>query len=113
MSFKDELDDMETAEDFLRFLDVPYEQRVVHVNRLHILQRFHDYLNADTGLEGITDDAGLAERYRAHLTRAYHDFVASSGVAEKTFKVHKDEAAKAANRFVPLDQLLTAPRFVE
>jgi nitrogenase-stabilizing/protective protein len=112
MSFKDDLEDLETAEDFLRFLDVPYEQRVVHVNRLHILQRFHDYLSADEGIGRLDDDEALAERYRLHLTRAYQDFVVSNAIAEKTFKVHRDEAAKAANRFVPLDQLLNAPRFV-
>jgi len=105
MSFKDDLDDLDTAEDFLSFLGVAYERRVVDVNRLHILQRFHDYLAADTGLDGITDDEGLAGRYRTHLERAYHDFVASSGVAEKTFKVHQQQAARIGNRFVPLEML--------
>ena len=106
MSFKDDLDDLETAEDFLRFLGVSYEQRVVNVNRLHILQRFHDYLAADTGLESL-DDEGMATRYRTHLERAYHDFVVSNAIAEKTFKVHKEEARKMSDRFVPLDSLLT------
>lgn len=105
MSFRDDLDDQETAEDFLSFLGVTYERRVVDVNRLHILQRFHTYLAADTGLEGITDDEDLAARYRAHLERAYHDYVASSGVAEKTFKVHRDQAASMSDRFVSLESL--------
>ncbi|WP_029010971.1 nitrogenase-stabilizing/protective protein NifW [Azospirillum halopraeferens] len=105
MSFKDDLEDLETAEDFLRFLGVPFEQRVVHVNRLHILQRFHEYLSADTDLDAVDDDA-MAARYRAHLTRAYTDFVASSAIAEKTFKVHKEEARKMADRFVSLDTLV-------
>ncbi|TWA60531.1 nitrogenase-stabilizing/protective protein [Azospirillum baldaniorum] len=105
MSFKDDLEDLETAEDFLRFLGVTYEQRVVNVNRLHILQRFHDYLSADTGMEGL-DDEGMAARYHAHLQRAYQDFVASNAIAEKTFKVHQDEAKRMADRFVPLDSLL-------
>ncbi|HYG89493.1 MAG TPA: nitrogenase-stabilizing/protective protein NifW [Azospirillum sp.] len=106
MSFKDEFEDLETAEDFLSFLGIAYERRVVDVNRLHILQRFHDYLAADIGLEGITDDEGLAARYRTHLERAYHDFIASSGVAEKTFKVHQQQAARLSDRFVPLDSLV-------
>ncbi|MBK3736720.1 nitrogenase-stabilizing/protective protein [Azospirillum brasilense] len=105
MSFKDDLEDLETAEDFLRFLGVSYEQRVVNVNRLHILQRFHDYLSADTGMEGL-DDEGMAARYGAHLQRAYQDFVVSNAIAEKTFKVHQDEAKRMADRFVPLDSLL-------
>ena len=107
MSFKDEFEDLETAEDFLTYLGIAYERRVVDVSRLHILQRFHDYLGADTGLEGITDDGDLAARYRTHLERAYHDFVASSGVAEKTFKVHQQQAERMSDRFVPLDSLIS------
>jgi len=106
--FTDDLDDLETAEDFLRFFQVGYDQRVVNVNRLHILQRFHDYLSADTGMEGL-DDEGTAARYRVHLERAYQDFVLSSAIAEKTFKVHKDESRKMADRFVSLDSLLGSP----
>ena len=81
------------------------EQRVVNVNRLHILQRFHDYLSADTGLDAL-DDEGMAARYHVHLERAYQDFVVSNAIAEKTFKVHKEEARRMADRFVPLDALL-------
>lgn len=106
MSFKDEFEDLETAEDFLSYLGVAYERRVVDVSRLHILQRFHTYMAADTGLEGITDDADLAARYRAHLERAYHDFVASTGVAEKTFKVHQQQAERMSDRFVSLESLI-------
>lgn len=106
MSFKDDLDDLETAEDFLRFFNVRYEQRVVNVNRLHILQRFHDYLATDNDLDAL-DDEGMAARYTAHLDRAYQDFVVSNAIAEKTFKVHKEEARKMSDRFVPLDSLLS------
>lgn len=107
-SFADDMDDLETAEDFLRYFAVAYDQRVVNVNRLHILQRFHDYLSADAGMEGLDDEA-TSSRYRFHLERAYQDFVVSNAIAEKTFKVHKEEARKMADRFVPLDTLLGAP----
>lgn len=106
MSLKDELEDLETAEDFLRFFGVPFEQRVVHVNRLHILQRLHDYLSKETDLDSLDDEA-LATRYRAHLERAYNDFVVSSAITEKVFKVHKEQARMMSDRFVPLDQLIT------
>ena len=42
--FEDDLEDLVSAEDFLEYFQVPYEASVVHVNRLHILQRFHDYI---------------------------------------------------------------------
>ena len=106
--FTDDLDDLETAEDFLRFFHVTYDQRVVNVNRLHILHRFHDYLSDDIGMEGL-DDEGTTARYRFHLERAYQDFVVSNAIAEKTFKVHKDEARKMADPFVPLDSRLGTP----
>ena len=44
MSFKKEMEELESAEDFLQYFELEYEPSVVHVNRLHILQRFHDYL---------------------------------------------------------------------
>jgi len=40
-----DLDELESAEDFLDYFGVAYEPSVVHVNRLHILQRYHDYLS--------------------------------------------------------------------
>ncbi|HTH40809.1 MAG TPA: nitrogenase-stabilizing/protective protein NifW, partial [Rhodocyclaceae bacterium] len=42
--FELDLEDLASAEDFLNYFDIPYDQGIVHVNRLHILQRFHDYL---------------------------------------------------------------------
>ena len=38
------LEDLSSAEDFLDFFGVEYDASVVQVNRLHILQRYHDYL---------------------------------------------------------------------
>ena len=105
MSFQDDLDDLETAEDFLRYFEAPFEQQVVHVNRLHILQRFHDYLGKDETLGGLDDDAKKTA-YRAHLMRAYQDFVESSAIKEKVFKVHQEEAKKMEDRFVSMDSLI-------
>lgn len=105
MSFQDDLDDLETAEDFLRYFEAPFEQTVVHVNRLHILQRFHDYLSKDETVEGLEDEAKKAA-YRTHLLRAYQDFVESNAIKEKVFKVHKEEAKKMEDRFVSVDSLI-------
>jgi hypothetical protein len=43
-SFEDDLADLSSAEEFLEYFDIDFDVRVVQVNRLHILQRFHDYL---------------------------------------------------------------------
>ena len=80
--FSDDLADLESAEDFLDYFEVTYDPQVVHVNRLHILQRFHNYLEAlaAAGVPG-------PDEYRDCLTRAYQDFVRSDALTEKVFKV--------------------------
>jgi nitrogenase-stabilizing/protective protein len=83
-SFCSALADLESAEDFLDFFDVAYDPSVVHVNRLHILQRFHDYLGQST-----TGNAPTPAEYRLSLTRAYDDFVRSDAITEKVFRVLK------------------------
>lgn len=84
---------LETAEDFLDHFAIPYEQRVVDVNRLHILQRLHDRL-AEADLEGL-DDTRLHRTVSAFLAAAYRDFVASDARTEKVFKVFHRTAPTA------------------
>lgn len=84
-----DLDELSSAEDFLNYFDVPFEPSVVHVNRLHILQRFHDYMAAETDMPD--DDESRFARYKANLTKAYQDFVESDAITEKVFKVFKPQ----------------------
>ncbi|HBG94651.1 MAG TPA: hypothetical protein DDY14_04840, partial [Chromatiaceae bacterium] len=58
---------------------------VVHVNRLHILQRFHDYL-AELEQEPETVSARFT-LYADLLLGAYQDFVNSDARTEKVFRV--------------------------
>lgn len=97
----EDLEDLESAEDFLEYFGVPFDAAVVHVNRLHILQRFHNYLaNAGAAPE---DADGLRAHYTTLLTRAYHDFTVSDALTEKVFKVfHMHEPQTT---FVPLTAL--------
>lgn len=89
-----ELDDLETAEDFLDYFGIEYDPAVVQVNRLHILQRFHDYL-ADVG-ELPTDAAGRRALHAGLLSSAYRDFVLSDALTEKVFRVfHRREPRTA------------------
>jgi len=81
----DTLKSLETAEDFLEHFAIPYEQRVIDVNRLHILQRLHDRL-AESDLETMDEDR-LHETFSAFLAAAYQDFVTSDARTEKVFKV--------------------------
>lgn len=95
--FEDELAELASAEEFLDYFEIPYDERIVQVNRLHILQRYHDYLAAQ--------EAGKTPEYfawRRWLLRAYEDFIASSAQQEKVFAVLRKAAGIS---FVPLSAL--------
>jgi len=79
------------AEEFFTLLGVAYDPRIVNVARLHILRRMGQYL-AGEEFAGATD-AIVAERCKTVLERAYADFVASSPIDERVFKVLKDAVA--------------------
>ena len=81
-NFIEQMEELESAEDFLDFFAVPYDPAVVNVNRLHILQRFHDYLRG-------AGQKPEFETWRGLLARAYDDFVHSTPQAEGVFRVFK------------------------
>ncbi|WP_295539291.1 nitrogenase-stabilizing/protective protein NifW [uncultured Thiohalocapsa sp.] len=101
-AFDDALDELESAEDFLTFFAVPFDAAIVHVNRLHILQRFHDYLAAED--DTPSDPTARFERYAALLGAAYQDFVGSDARTEKVFHVFRMQAPRSVS--VGLDELL-------
>lgn len=80
---------LSSANEFLEFFGIPYDEKVVHVNRLHILKRFYQYLHKADGLAGL-DEVGLFTRYRELLGQAYRDFTVSNAAQEKVFKVFQD-----------------------
>ncbi|MBI2311508.1 MAG: nitrogenase-stabilizing/protective protein NifW [Betaproteobacteria bacterium] len=73
-----------SAEEIFGWFGVPFDQAVVNVNRLHILKRFNQYLSAAGGPAGRDADP---TRARELLARAYGDFVSSSAIEQKVFKV--------------------------
>ena len=92
--FECDLDELESAEDFLSYFNVAFDPAVVNVNRLHILQRFHDYL-ADIDEEPDSVAARFA-LYADRLRGAYQDFVNSDAHTEKVFRVfHMNEPPHA------------------
>lgn len=103
LTLDEEMEDLSSAEDFLQFFEVEYDPHVVHVNRLHILQRFHDYMAQS---ESMLPEADAARRdvYRRLLTRAYQDFVESNALDEKVFKVFRMHEPQQT--FVSLDSML-------
>lgn len=104
LTLDEALEELESAEDFLNYFGIAFDQKVVHVNRLHILQRFHNYLGKTGALP--EDEGARRSAYAALLARAYEDFVNSDALTEKVFKVfHMHEPQTA---FVPLASIAVA-----
>lgn len=103
---QDDLDELSSAEDFLEYFEIPFDAKTVQVNRLHIMQRFHDYLNqsADALADHSENGVALSAAYKVLLTRAYQDFVDSDAITEKVFKVFKMHEPQTT--FVSIDSLL-------
>jgi nitrogenase-stabilizing/protective protein len=80
---------LSSANEFLDFFGIPYDEQIVNVNRLHILKRFYQYLHKADGLAAL-DEVGLFTRYRELLAKAYQDFTQSNAATEKVFKVFQD-----------------------
>ena len=106
LTLEDALDELSSAEDFLEYFGIPFDSKVVQINRLHIMQRYHDYLSkSEDALEDhLGNDTALTQVYKTLLERAYLDFVDSDALTEKVFKVfHMHEPQST---FVPIENLL-------
>jgi len=106
LTLEDAMEELSSAEDFLDYFGVPYDASVVHVNRLHILQRFHDYLARNVP-QMPEDEAAARTVYTEWLTRAYQDFVTSDALTEKVFAVFQTESLPdgGTSSFVSLEKV--------
>jgi len=96
-----DLEELSSAEDFLNYFGIDYDQTVVHVNRLHILQRYHDYLSQ---VEAMPEsEAEQRVLYTDLLRGAYEDFVHSDAKTEKVLKIYKMQGPQTT--FVSLGDL--------
>ena len=95
------LKELSSAEDFLQYFGVPFDQAVVNVSRLHILKRFFQYIR-QANLMSAGNEVELYTAYREQLMRAYGDFVKSTPAQEKVFKVFQDTNGR---QHVSLDSL--------
>ncbi|WP_116133778.1 nitrogenase stabilizing/protective protein NifW [Tropicimonas sp. IMCC34043] len=102
----DHISGLSSAEDIFTYLLMPYEPEVLNVSRLHIMKRFGSYLGKADLSKLDADETFLAARQC--LKRAYGDFLESTPMKEKVFKVFRDEEEKLKARFVGLDSLKLA-----
>lgn len=97
---------LSSAEEIFAFLAIDYRPEALNVSRLHVMKRFGSYLR-ETDLSGCSE-AAVTRACREMLTRAYQDFITSTPLREKVFKVFRDEEAKQRARFVGLDTIKLA-----
>lgn len=100
--WEDTMHDLESAEDFFVFFGVAFDPHLVRVNRLHILQRFHDNLAM---VRDMPDDP--IARFAVHaeqLAAAHADFAHSTPKRERIFRVFQSLPDEPA--FVPLAALV-------
>ena len=100
LTLDDALEELSSAEDFLNYFGIEYDPSVVQVNRLHILQRYHDYLAKEQLPETEADQRAM---YTRLLQQAYQDFVQSDALTEKVFKVFRMHEPQV--KFVPLTSI--------
>ncbi|HYE37495.1 nitrogenase-stabilizing/protective protein NifW [Methylocaldum sp.] len=88
------IESFSAAEEFFDFFGIAYRPEVLHVNRLHILKRFNQYLSR-TPIPDDLDETSAWNICKEHLTRAHDDFVTSNAAQEKVFKVFQDQEGKS------------------
>jgi len=77
--------ELDGAEAIFDYLGVGFEPQILEVCRLHVLQRFHQYLE-NAGCAPQQEEA-TRTWYAAHLALAYHDFIHSTPSRERVFAV--------------------------
>ena len=102
---------LSAAEEFLDYLEVPYDPQIVRVNRLHILKRFQKYLLSSAAPKARAEK-DLRLFYRGLLEQAYQDFVVSTPLQEKVFAVFQQpvEKKKPAAATVAIEDLRASLR---
>jgi nitrogenase-stabilizing/protective protein len=75
------------AEDYFEFFQLPYDAKIVNVNRLHILKKFSQLMQEiDENNPNISSEEKLTQ-YRLALENSYQVFLESTAQEEKLFKV--------------------------
>ncbi|MCG8364504.1 MAG: nitrogenase-stabilizing/protective protein NifW [Pseudanabaenales cyanobacterium] len=79
------------AEEYFEFFDLPYDPQIVSVNRLHILQKFSQLIQAPEGEATELSEEEKLNQYRIALQNAYNLFLTSTPIEQKLFKVFKQK----------------------
>jgi nitrogenase-stabilizing/protective protein len=79
------------AEDYFEFFQLPYDQKVVNINRLHILRKFSQFMQEiDENYTDLSSSDKLS-KYSEALEKAYQVFLESTPQEQKLFKVFNEK----------------------
>ncbi|OKH27815.1 nitrogenase-stabilizing/protective protein NifW [Chroogloeocystis siderophila] len=87
----DRFNSLVNTEEYFEFFRLPYDARIVQVNRLHILKLFSQYIRE---IDANNPDLNQTEKlslYRQALERAYEVFLNSTPLEQKLFKVFNEK----------------------
>jgi|SRR5579883_940380 nitrogenase-stabilizing/protective protein len=79
------------AEDYFEFFNLPYDQKVVNVNRLHILKKFAHLIKGIDESSTELNNSDKLNKYREALSQAYQVFLESTPQEQKLFKVFREK----------------------
>ncbi|PAX58453.1 nitrogenase-stabilizing/protective protein NifW [Brunnivagina elsteri] len=80
------------AEEYFKFFELPYDVKVVNVNRLHILKKFSLNIREIDEQNPSLSFADKLSLYSAALQKAYQVFLDSTPQEQKLFKVFNQKA---------------------
>ncbi|MBH8573779.1 nitrogenase-stabilizing/protective protein NifW [Nostocaceae cyanobacterium CENA369] len=87
----EEFKQLTDTEEFLQFFNLPYDQKFVNVNRLHILKKFSQYMREiDENFPNLSAEEKL-KQYSLALQTAYEVFLESTPQEQKLFKVFNEK----------------------
>lgn len=79
------------AEEYFEFFQLPYDQKIVNVNRLHILQKFAHFIKEIDESSPELSTSEKLSKYREALFQAYQVFLESTPHEQKLFKVFREK----------------------
>ncbi len=83
----EEFNKLVNAEDYFKFFGIEYDQKIVSVNRLHILQKFSEYIKGIDSDNSELKESEILSKYSEALQNAYQLFIESTPQEQKLFKV--------------------------
>lgn len=86
-----EFNQLTDAEQYFEFFNLPYDQAVVNVNRLHILRKFSNFVKERAADWAELSESETLDQYRIALQQAYSLFLTSNSLEQKLFKVFKEK----------------------